>query len=1562
MTPIDFRYFTRRASLTLLLASLVHCFAFVAVCDADSAPGLDLGSIVRRPANGETPNEEPPLDAAAPDEPLRVALLGSTWIERMSDFGYLETALTTRWPGRDILFRNLGRSGDNVLGDARAGFGPSERDRSRWQRPSAEFGDYGFDQMLSQITEQGPDVILIGYGSRVAFEGDEGLERFEKGMLRLLEALEPTGVRIVLLSPPPHEARSSHFPDMTPQNERLSRAAQLLRRIGKERGHSYVEVFERLESALQQDPKRHLTDNGIHLNEHGYRLLAAIVAQQLATPDDEWGAHLTAGGELVSSSGSQISQVTTTEFGLQMQVQDDRQPTTIAEFQRVLRIDGLQPGQYALDIDGSRVVSGTAAQWAAGVVIHGGPDFQRVEQLRQAIIEKNRLFFFGFRPQNKAYIYLFRRHERGHHAGEVSQFAALVAKKEREIARLRTPLRRQYELVREKDYPENEVPVDVPAPDVQRELASFDVAEGLQANLFASEPMVANPINANWDERGRLWVATSSIYPHLRPGQMPNDKIIILEDIDGDGRADVSTVFADDLLVPQSVIPANGGAYVAQSTDLLFLQDVDGDDRADVKRVVFSGFGNADVHHMVHGFRWSPGGDLLFQQSIYINSYVETPWGPRQLNGSGTWRMRPETLQLEIESRGLVNPWGYAFDRWGQSFATDGAGGNGIAYVFPGSVFVSAPGAPRILKSLNQGHPKACGLEITSGSHLPDDWQGNMITTDFRANRVVRYALAESGSGYTSQPLDDVLTTDHRSFRPVDIKMGPDGALYIVDWYSPIIDHGEVDFHHPLRDRSHGRIWRLSAKDRPLVEPPPLAEAPTQQLLELLRFPEDWSRDQARRLLRERAADEVLPHLQQWIAELDPAESNFEHLRLEGLWMHQGLRRIDEALLRDVLASPDSRARAAAVRVLSDWSAHIPGALDLLSRAAVDDHAQVRLEAVNALRQHRSNRAADVVMQALDMPLDDSLDFALWLTCRELKPYWLPALQAGRTVFGGDDQKLAFAISAIEDPSALQRVVELVQDASLTADDKQPLLMLMARLGGPAEQAVVLQSAVNSAVRSANESAALLDALAESATTDQTQVEAEQLAALLNNPDSSIRVAATNLSGNWQIATVRPQLLHIAGDAEKSPSERYAAATALLNIDETTAAADLARLAEGDSPARITATAAWAARDPEGARQAAVDLLSTMTDSDDPTLLLAAFVDHRNGPQVLVRALEDRALAASVAATGVRLADESGRDLSALMDAFIRAGSLKPLAEKPNAVELAQLVHDVDRLGDPHRGEAIYRRAESACSKCHAIGGVGGRVGPDLASLGGSAQLGHLFESLFDPSAKIKEGFQTQSVLTDDGKVLSGRVERQTAGAVLLRDAQDNMINIPEGRVEEIVSSQTSLMPTGLPRTMRRDELVDLVRFLSLLGKDERFRVPTRPVMQQWEVLQPSAELVAQLKSTPTKDAVGDADAANWKRVYSTVSGGLPLSDIPAIETAVGRVGVVRFTVKATRLGALELRIDDTDGLSMWSDASTVNVRKNTRIAIDEGPLTLWARIDLSKRQTPLSIEVSRAE
>src|SRR5947209_5350213 len=243
---------------------------------------------------------------------------------------------------------------------------------------------------------------------------------------------------------------------------------------------------------------------------------------------------------------------------------------------------------------------------------------------------------------------------------------------------------------------QKDAPKDV-NPDPEEERKTFQVADGFEVNLFAADPLLAKPIQMNWDAQGRLWVACSEIYPHIKPGEKANDKIVMLEDSKGAGRADKVTVFADGLLIPTGVEPGDGGAYVANSTELLHLSASKPGGKADRQRVVLSGFGTEDTHHILHTLRWGPDGMLYFNQSTYIHSHIETPYGVRHLNGGGVWQFRPETMRLEVFARGWWNAWGHHFDRWGQSFVTDGAGGEGINYVVPGASYPATPATTHIL-------------------------------------------------------------------------------------------------------------------------------------------------------------------------------------------------------------------------------------------------------------------------------------------------------------------------------------------------------------------------------------------------------------------------------------------------------------------------------------------------------------------------------------------------------------------------------------------------------------------------------------------------------------------------------------------------------------------------------------------------------------------------------------------------------------------------------------------------------------------------------------------------
>ena len=275
----------------------------------------------------------------------------------------------------------------------------------------------------------------------------------------------------------------------------------------------------------------------------------------------------------------------------------------------------------------------------------------------------------------------------------------------------------------------------VPDPDPEIERKSLQMAEGFEVNLFAADPLLAKPIAMNFDAAGRLWVACSESYPQIKPGQKANDKIIILEDTNGDGKADKTTVFADGLLIPTGLEPGDGGVYVGASTDLLHLSRPEGEKGPLRRRVILSGFGTEDTHHMVHTLRWGHDGMLYFNQSIYIHSHIETPYGPRRLGGGGVWQFRPETQRLEVFARGWWNPWGHHFDRWGQSFVTDGAGMEGVNPVVVGASYDATPGATRILHGLNPGHPKYCGNEIVSGRHLPDDCCGSGPAEAWRCSR-----------------------------------------------------------------------------------------------------------------------------------------------------------------------------------------------------------------------------------------------------------------------------------------------------------------------------------------------------------------------------------------------------------------------------------------------------------------------------------------------------------------------------------------------------------------------------------------------------------------------------------------------------------------------------------------------------------------------------------------------------------------------------------------------------------------------------------------------------------
>jgi putative heme-binding domain-containing protein len=1120
----------------------------------------------------------------------------------------------------------------------------------------------------------------------------------------------------------------------------------------------------------------------------------------------------------------------------------------------------------------------------------------------------------------------------------------------------------------------------VPDPDPELERKTFIVAPGFEVNLFAADPLLAKPIQMNFDPQGRLWVASSEVYPQIKPGEKANDKIIILEDTDGDGKADKTTVFADGLLIPTGVEPGDGGAYVANSTELVHLSASTPGGKADRKRVVLSGFGTEDTHHIIHTFRWGPDCRLYFNQSVYIHSHIETPHGVKRLNAGGIWRFDPETTDLNVFCRGFWNTWGHAFDRYGQSFITDGANGEGITHGVPGAYYPACQGphSSRILHGLNPGSPKHCALEIISGRHFPADWQGDCITNDFRGHRVCRFKLQDDGSTFASREMGEVIKSNHPAFRPIDVKMGPDGALYIADWYNPIIQHGEVDFRDPRRDKTHGRIWRVTAKGRPLVARPKLVEASIPQLLEYLESPEQWTRQQARRVLKEHGAELVSKPLHTWVEGLKADDPDYDRYRLEAAWMFEAFHEVHSGLLKELLKSRVPEVRAAVVRIISNEMTHPDFGKGEAWPALVDDPSpRVRLEAIRALAMvpddckkrgtdqklstHLEVLAANSALLALDHPMDRVLDYALWLTIRELEPYWMPEFQAGRLTFNGDARKLAFALSAVGNRDAVKPVVALIESGKVPRANVQGLWLLLTQVGGTEEIGRVLAQAARAGDVSATERAELVQAVEEAIRSRKVPApkSVPALTSLLAASGATQR-SAMRIVGLWKIEALRAALTEAATAKVTPPELRSAALEGIALFQDDKARQFLMGLVGSEDPTvRRLAVIALAGVNLQAAASAAADVLAAATPQPELLDLYQAFLARKAGVPALAKALADKKLNPEVARLGLQAIRSSTLAVPELADALTKAGDLGAARKAPTPEEVKSLVAESLKTGDSARGEIVFRRRELQCMACHGIGGAGGQVGPDMTSIGASAQVDYLVESLLLPSKAVKEGFHAVRVVTNEDKVHLGIKVREGNGVLVLRTPEDKEITIPTKDIAERGEAK-SLMPEGLTDTLSRQEFADLVKFLSELGKIGPYAPSKARVVRRWQVIDPSnANLDLFRKNRVSTAAEPDAPFA-WSPVYSRVSGALPLADLPrfSVWANTAAQSVVRFQLDVTTPGKVKLVLGSRSGISVYLGPTPLDVQPENVLDLKAGIQTITLIVDRSQRTEDIQVEL----
>lgn len=717
------------------------------------------------------------------------------------------------------------------------------------------------DEYLQHV---GPSVVFVMYGYNESYAGPAGANAYQGELVKLvtryteLRREKGKDVRFVLFSPIACENTGErNLPDGTELNANLSAYTEATRKAAAATGATFVDLFTPTLQLFDSSSARY-TINGIHLNPAGYKQLAGIMSQALlgkTPPAEEQLAKLYA--TVVDKNWHWHNRYRATDGN---DIWGGRSTLTFVDGQS--NADVLKHELVMLDV---MTANRDKAIWA------------EAEGKTYEIDDSN------VPPPVKVISNVG--------GGSKSSNA------------------------------EKEGSVEYLSP--EESLAKINVPDGYQLNVFASEvqfPDLANPVQLQVDAKGRLWAASWNTYPKWEPGKAMNDSLMIFEDTDHDGKADTRKIFAH-VHNPLGFEFWGGGVLVTSGPDLLFLKDTDGDDQADVRFPILQGLGTADTHHAANNLVYGPDGGIYWQSGIFLVHNHETPWKHNlNIGGSGMYRFDPRTFAITPHASNSPNPHGTSFDYWGYCYANDGTGGKSYQVRPEGNGF-------KMHMLLTKEFRPVAADAIMSSDHFPEDIQQDfLICNTIGFLGVKQYKLDREGDGHLRKfgevwgtPGLELLNSEDRNFRPTDAVIGEDGALYVADWQNAIIGHMQHNIRDPNRDHQHGRIFRLTVKDRPLQEPVKIHGQPIAALLENLKHPVDGVRHRTRVELSARDSDAVIAATREWMKDFDPNDETEAHHLLEALWLHQQHNVQNDELLNTLLNSDVMHAVVAANTVKHFW-------------------------------------------------------------------------------------------------------------------------------------------------------------------------------------------------------------------------------------------------------------------------------------------------------------------------------------------------------------------------------------------------------------------------------------------------------------------------------------------------------------------------------------------------------------------------------------------------------------------------------------------------------------------
>lgn len=935
-------------------------------------------------------------------------------------------------------------------------------------------------------------------------------------------------------------------------------------------------------------------------------------------------------------------------------------------------------------------------------------------------------------------------------------------------------------------------------------IKKMTVPQGFSVELVASEPDLVNPVAMTFDERGRIWITESLEYPRLSAGP-GRDRIKVFEDTDGDGTYEKVTIFAEGLNIPSGIAVGHGGVWVANSPDILFLQDTDGDGKADNREIVVTGFGRKDTHELPNSLTWGPDGWLYGLNGVFNDSHVNYR-GKEHHFTCTLFRIHPRTREFELFAEGTSNPWGVAWDSEGSAFVS--ACVIDHLWHLTETGYYHRQGGPyppftwKLESIVKHKHQKAayCGIHYFDSDAYPSEYRDRLYMGNIHGGCINVDVLERDGSTYFAKPAPDFLTANDAWFMPVVQKTGPDGCLYILDWYDRYHCYQDARRDPEGIDRGQGRLYRVRYKDSPRAGRFDLARESDDQLIQRLHSPNVLFRDLAQRLLFERNNSETRSKLQQLVLKNDAPRK----ARMHALWSLVSMGPLDTGFHQQILNHGDASFRAWAVRAAANAHRVDNSIRQKVVALAQDSSPDVRLQvaiatrkiegidAIAVLTQIQSTAGPDklipsIVWQNLHPLLEEQAErFVAMVQTAELKDSPHLAAIVPRAV-----ERM---IASRKSDSALLAIligILLEEKSGQHAAAKQCLTILANKLqsgeivGGQREKLREhILPLVQKVLNSKNEHPLAMDA------------------ALL----------ATTLKDQAGFARVRQMLL----SRNQNDAARLQALDALIAANDAAIVDAITQLMTD----RKTNSAKF--------RGQLLGSLGRMEDARIGSLVLKLYPQME--PELQPKALElltqraewSKPLLEAIAAKKIPAAAlnvNQVRKLQASKDPEIsrQVKAHWGVVREERNPERERIVGEMRKFlrsneGDPKAGMVVFK---NVCAQCHKIYGEGLEVGPEITE-NGRSDFDQLLSNVFDPSLVIGAAYQATTVVTANGQIISGLVVEDNAQRLVLKQQGGKLETIARKDVDEVRVSNVSLMPEGLEKQLKPQEIVDLFAFLIL--------------------------------------------------------------------------------------------------------------------------------------------------